>query len=124
MYSPKDLRDIEYIRKSPKNKNSTMSNKKLTGKNPMQNAMEKYNLVPYDSRVQTSGKIQRSNSTKSTGDLFASKSSELIRTPKNDIENPESLKLKQKIYQNSKITPLLRTTESFMKRSQSTSRIN
>jgi hypothetical protein len=51
MYSPKDLRDIEYIKKSPMNKNNTMSSKKLAGKNSMQNAMEKYNLVPYDSRV-------------------------------------------------------------------------
>lgn len=85
MYSPKDLRDIEYIRKSPKDKNNTKSSKKLAGKNPMQNAMEKYNLLPYDSRVHTSGKMQRSNSTKSTGDLFASKSSELIRTPNNEM---------------------------------------
>ena len=67
MYSPKDLRDIEYIKKSPKDKNNTGSNKKIAGKNAMKNAMEKYNLVPYDSRVQTNGKIQRSNSTKLYG---------------------------------------------------------
>jgi hypothetical protein len=65
----------------------------------------------------------RYNSTKSSGDLFASKSSELIRTPKNDLDNPESFQLKQKIYQNPNISPLFKTTDAFMKRSQSASRI-
>jgi hypothetical protein len=124
MYSPKDLRDIEYIKKSPKDKYNESSGKKLAGRNPMKNAMEKYNLVPYDSRVQIGGKMLRSNSTKSSGDLFNSKSRELIRTPKNDLDNPESFKLKQKIYQNPNISPLFKTTDAFMKRSQSASRIS
>jgi hypothetical protein len=67
MYSPKDLREIEYVKKFPKDKNMAENHKRTVGKNSMKNAMEKFHLMPYDSRVQTSAKMQRSNSTKFPG---------------------------------------------------------
>lgn len=39
MYHPKDLKDIQYIKKTPHDKNLDGTPKKMAGSNPMKNAM-------------------------------------------------------------------------------------
>lgn len=80
IYQPKDLRDIEYIKKSvPENSYKQGNLKSSTSRSPMKKAMEKYNVVPFRSNDSFHKNMRRSFSTTVPNQLYKTQSKEYFK---------------------------------------------
>ena len=66
------------------------NNKKMRGNSPMKNAMEKYGVDKNHTTIRPKTNMQRSYSTKFSNEFGTSKSSELFKSVKGELKNPES----------------------------------